>query len=265
MHTERKEIIRYEGISKNFGHKSVLENVSFSILDGEIFGVIGMSGSGKTTLLNLITGYIWPSDGSVTVLGNKFGSVDIRPVRRKIGLISSALFERIPYGDSFRDVVVSGKFGSIGIYDDTTDDDISRADELTVFLGRENIADSPYRVLSFGERQSALIGRALMADPEILILDEPCEGLDIAARENILRCIDSLIGNPKGPVVLLVTHRVEEISSGITHAAVMKDGRIISTGTKKENLTSGILQESLGVDLELVRNNGRYYAHVKDL
>src|SRR3989339_939167 len=239
-----EEIVSIKEVTLIRDNRKILDNINLSINKGEHWVLLGHNGCGKTTLLNLITGYIWPSDGSVTVLGNKFGSVDIRPVRRKIGLISSALFERIPYGDSFRDVVVSGKFGSIGIYDDTTDDDISRADELTVFLGRENIADSPYRVLSFGERQSALIGRALMADPEILILDEPCEGLDIAARENILRCIDSLIGNPKGPVVLLVTHRVEEISSGITHAAVMKDGRIISTGTKKENLTSGILQES---------------------
>ena len=258
-----KKIVSIENVSLLRGDRNILDNVSLTINHGEHWALLGHNGCGKTTLLNLIIGYIWPSDGKVTVLGNEYGNVDIRSVRRRIGLVSSALFERIPNGDSFRDVVLSGKFGSIGIFEDITSEDVKKADGLISFLGRERIAENPYRVLSFGERQSALIGRALMADPEILILDEPCEGLDIAARENVLRAIDSLIENPDGPAVLLVTHRVEEIARGITHTAVMKNGKIIGAGPKADSLTTGILRESLGVELELIRDNGRLYTFIK--
>jgi iron complex transport system ATP-binding protein len=259
----KMKIISLENVSLFREQNKILDNVSLDIYKGEHWALIGHNGCGKTTLLNVITGYLWPTDGKVTILGEEYGQTDIRRIRKRIGMVSSALFERIPYNDTFLDVVLSGMFGSLGVYDEISDEDKKKALVIADFLGHADIVKRPYRVLSFGERQSALLGRALMAEPEILILDEPCEGLDIPSREKILLYIDILTGKPEAPAIIFVTHRVEEISSGITHAALMKSGRIIEQGFKEEKLTSETFKKAMGIDLELVRNNGRIYAHIK--
>ncbi len=242
--------------------RTIIDNVSFVIRPGEHWALLGPNGCGKTTIVQLATGYIWPSTGKVTVLGGEYGHVDISEYRKKIGLVSSALFEKIPYSDTFRDVIISGRYGSFGIWSEIPPGDRIKADEIIDLLNCREIADRPYRVLSFGERQAALIGRAFMADPKLLILDEPFEGLDIAARERMLRLIDSLIERKNGTTLLLITHRVEEIAAGISHAAIMAPGRMLAAGVKENTLTDSILSRAMNVHVELAKKNGRFYAQV---
>jgi iron complex transport system ATP-binding protein len=244
------------------GGKCILEDVRLKVNPGEHWAILGPNGSGKTTLLTLITAYSWPTRGTVTVLGGRYGTVDVQEKRRRIGMVSSALFERVPPRETLFDVVLSGRYGSLGIYEKPRETDLSRAAEIVDFLDCGAISGRPYGVLSFGERQRALIGRALMPEPRILILDEPCEGLDIHARENILSRLDFLMRVPDGPALLLVTHRIEEIPPGITHALVMKNGRVLAAGLKLATVTSPILTEAMGIGIEVLRRNERMYAVV---
>ena len=263
MTQDNQPIIQIDNISLNRSTTAILSDISLSVHPGEHWAILGPNGSGKTTLINIITAYLWPSSGTVTVLGDRYGSVDIRDKRRHIGIVSSAMFERIPPRETMADVVLSGHYGSLGIFDEASEGDRSRAREIMDFLHCEHLADSPYSVLSFGERQRALIGRALMAEPDILILDEPCEGLDINARETLLNRLDSLIATPGGPALLLVTHRIEEIPSGMTHALILKDGMVLSSGTKGEVITSKILSGAMNIGIDVVMRNGRLFAVVR--
>ena len=255
-------LIELDHISLNRGGRPILRDVSFTLRPGEHWAMLGPNGSGKTTLLTIITAYTWPMEGAVTVFGERYGEVDIRAVRQKIGMVSSALFERVPPRDTLFDVILSGRFASLGIWDKPRESDMDRARGIAEFLDCASIADRPYGVLSFGERQRALIGRALMPEPRILILDEPCEGLDMHARETLLSRLDSLIARPDGPSLFMVTHRVEEIPPGITHALVLKEGRILAAGEKDAVITSGTLSEAMNISIEVLRRNGRMFAVV---
>ena len=248
-----------DNISFVRNNRYILSNISLTVNDGEHWVILGPNGCGKTTLTNIISAYVWPSNGTVTVLGDRYGTVDIREKRRQIGLVSSALFERVPYRETLFDVIVSGCFGSLGIFNEPSDSDYAKARDTIKFLHCEHLADIPYGVLSFGERQRALIGRALMSNPQLLILDEPCEGLDINARELILNRIESLINDPDGPVIIMVTHHVEEIPPGISHALILKDGSVLSSGPKMEVITSENLTEAMDVDIEILIKNSRLF------
>ena len=255
-------LIELDHINFSRAGQLILEDVSLTVNSGEHWAILGPNGSGKTTLLTLITAYAWPTDGAVTVLGDRYGTVDIREKRRKIGIVSSSLFERVPPGETLFDVVISGRYASLGIYEEQCEADRDRARGIVAFLDCASIADRPYGVLSFGERQRALIGRALMPSPRILILDEPCEGLDIHAREIILHHLDTLAASPDGHALLLVTHRVEEIPPGITHALVMKNSRVLASGEKQATVTSEILTEAMGIGVEILHRSGRLFAVV---
>lgn len=255
-------VISLEHITVTRAGHAIIDDVSLTVGTGEHWTIVGPNGCGKTTLLKVIDGYLWPSRGTVTVTGDRYGEIDLREKRRRIGLVSSALFERIRPRDTFREVVRSGHTGTLGAWGDIVDDDDGRAEEVIGFLGFGHVIDSRYDVLSFGERQAALIGRALMANPEVLLLDEPCEGLDLAARERLLTTVDTLIADEHGPAVLLVTHRIEEIAAGITHAAVMQNGHIVAAGPVHETLTGDILSGVYGVPVTIIRRNGRMAALV---
>jgi iron complex transport system ATP-binding protein len=255
-------LIDARNISLSRNGRPILDNVSLTINSGEHWALLGPNGSGKTTLLTIITAYTWPMEGSVDVFGERYGSVDIREVRKRIGMVSSALFERVPPRDSLFDVVLSGRFASLGMWEEPSATDRERAREIIAFLDCERIADRPYGVLSFGERQRALIGRALMPDPRLLILDEPCEGLDMHSRENILNRLDTLASSAEGPSLLLVTHRVEEIPPRISHAIILKEGRILASGEKDKTITSENLTAAMDIGIDILRRNGRLYAVV---
>jgi iron complex transport system ATP-binding protein len=256
-------VVSLRGIALFRGERPVLQDISLTIRAGEHWVILGPNGSGKSTLLDVIAGYLWPSEGEVSVLGSKYGRVDLRLKRRQIGLVTSALFERIPGRETCLEVVLSGRFASFGLYDKVREPDLDRAREIVAFLGCRHAESRPFGLLSFGERQLTLIGRALMAEPRLLILDEPCEGLDLGAREKILGVIESLSTPNGGPTLLLVTHRVEEIPPGISHALVLKEGRVLAAGPKETTLTSEALTLALDHEIELMRMKGRYYALVK--
>jgi len=252
-------VIELEGVTLTRNGRRILEDINLVVRRGEHWAILGPNGCGKTTLLNVTAAYLWPTEGTVSVLGDRYGTVDIREKRRRIGFVSSALFERIPPRETFLDVVLSGRHASLGMYDEPGERDREKARRLVSSLECEGVSGRPYGSLSFGERQKALIGRALMADPGILMLDEPCEGLDMRSRERILGLMDTLTGDGT-PTVLLVTHRVEEIPPGITHAALMNGGEITAAGAKNDVLTSRNVSDAMETDIEILRRDGRFIA-----
>ncbi|MBC7357285.1 MAG: ABC transporter ATP-binding protein [Desulfacinum sp.] len=240
--------------------KEILRRISWRVEPGQHWAVVGANGSGKTTLLLLLAGYLWPTRGAVTVLGKTFGQVDLRELRKSIGWVGSFLQERIPPGQRPLDLIVGGKFASIGVFDTPTEADYEKARRLARRLGCDHVLESPYGVLSQGEKQRMLIARALMCDPRLLILDEPCSGLDVVAREHLLATLDTLGSSPDGPTLVLVTHHLEEITPAFSHVLLLKDGRCLAHGPKDGVLTAENLQEAFGLPMHVERRGGRYWA-----
>lgn len=231
-----RPIAELTGNSFHRGATKILDGIDWTIREGEHWALIGPNGSGKTTLLKILSGTEWPSSGKVRILGKPFGKTDLRELRTHIGWVSSYLAEKVPEQDSVEAIVISGKHASFGIYKDITSVDRAHALELLEFLGCAYIKDRTFAVLSQGERQKALIARALMAKPKLLILDEPCTGLDMKARENVLRSVSRICTEKKATVVY-VTHHIGEIVAEITHALMLREGRVFFRGSRKEALT----------------------------
>jgi iron complex transport system ATP-binding protein len=219
----------------------------------------GANGSGKTTLLRLLAGYLWPTSGTITVLGHRFGTVDLRELRKRIGWVGSFLEAQIPPGQDPLELVVSGKFASIGIFETPALADYEEAREIAARLGCERVFDRPYGVLSQGEKQRLLIARALLPRPSLLILDEPCAGLDLVAREQLLQTLETLGRSEKAPTLVFVTHHLEEIMPVFGHVLLLKDGRCLAQGPKCDVLDSARLSEAFGIPLEVSREAERYW------
>ncbi len=259
---ERTDWIRLEKVCFIRSRKTILDGVSWRVNPGEHWAVVGANGSGKTTLLLLLAGYLWPTRGSVTVLGRRFGQVDLRELRRKIGWVGSFLQEQVPPNQRPVDLIVSGKFASIGVFEKPSRKDYLRARELARELGCDSVLDRPYGVLSQGEKQRVLIARALMTHPKLLILDEPCSGLDLVAREHLLETLDRLGRRPHGPALILVAHHLEEIMPVFSHALLLKGGRCLARGLKEEVLTPSLLSEAFGRSVSVRTEGGRYWARL---
>lgn len=256
--------IKLEDVSFVRNRRIILEQIKWSVNPGEHWVVLGANGSGKTTLLQLLAGYLWPTRGRITVLGQKFGHTDLRELRKKIGWVGSFLQVQIPPAQSPLDFIVSGKFASIGIFEKPEEEDYRQAHEVASRLRCERILQSPYGVLSQGEKQRLLIARALIHNPELVILDEPCAGLDIVAREQLLQILEELGRSPNAPTLIYVTHHLEEIVSAFNHALLLKDGRIQALGRKEHIISSALLSESFGIPLEVVTNGSRYWAQISE-
>lgn len=252
--------IELEAVSFVRGGRAILDNISWSVRPGEHWTVFGSNGSGKTTLLRLLAGYLWPTRGAITVLGERFGNVDLRELRKRIGWVGSFLEAQIPPNQKPLDLVVSGKFASIGIYEKPEAEDYDRALRLVRELECEAILDSPYGVLSQGEKQRLLIARALVHDPSLLILDESCAGLDLLAREQLLGTLQRLGSKEDSPNMVFVTHHLEEIVPVFEHALLLKKGRVLAAGPTSEVLDPSILSRAFGTRIEVSRNGDRYSA-----
>jgi len=237
---------------------AILRRIDWTVRAGEHWVVLGANGSGKTSLLSALTGYLPPSSGEVAVLGRKFGEFDWRELRKAVGLVSSSIRQRIDDGETALETVVSGKTAMLNFWGRITAADRKRALELLRQVDGRALADRPWLFLSQGERQRVLIARALMAELRLLILDEPCAGLDPVAREQFLRFIEKLMARKGGPTLVLVTHHVEEIVPGFSHVLVIKGGRTLAAGPVGETLTSRLLSEAFGARLALSRRQGRY-------
>lgn len=224
--------------------KEILHDINWTVNEGEHWAVLGLNGAGKTTLLNMVNGYIWPTTGKVTVLNRKFGTVDIRELRKKIGWVSSSLGERVNGRHMVKDIIVSGKFAAVGIlYEDPTAADFAKAVGLISQLGIKHLAEKPYDVCSNGEKQKILIARALMADPKLLILDEATSGLDFVAREELLETINNLALEKVAPTIIFVTHHIEEVLPLFSHTLLLKDGTVFAQGARRVILTDENMSE----------------------
>lgn len=241
-------------------NKTILDRVSWEVKRGEHWCLLGLNGSGKTTLLNMINGYIWPTSGSVSVLDKRFGTFDLRELRKHIGWVSTSLQQKLYGHETVEKIVLSGKFATIGLYDDIEETDEEKALSLIRLLGCERLLNRTYDTLSQGERQRVLIGRALMASPKLLILDEPCTGLDIFARDQLLHMIQSIAREPDAPTLIYVTHHVEEIMPCFNKALLIKEGTVFSSGNTADQLISAHLSEFFHARIEVRQELGNRYS-----
>ena len=236
----------------------ILKDVSWEVARGEHWVILGANGSGKTSLLSALTGYLTPTDGEITVLGETFGASDWRELRKHIGLVSSAIRQMVPDEENALTTVVSGKDAMIGYWGDTKISDRKIARQLLRKVEAEYLADRPWLVLSQGERQRVLIARSLMARPRLLILDEPCAGLDPVARVQFLNFLPRLGTQRAAPALVLVTHHVEEIMPAFSHALLLREGRVIAAGERARVLTSALLSKTFAAPLRIAHRRQRY-------
>ena len=259
MSVPRRErsILSIRHLTMNRGATRILDDLSWQINRGERWVILGANGSGKTSLLAVLTGYLNASAGEMTVLGNRYGATDWRELRKKIGIVSSHLGQRIPDAEPALDTVISGKYAMIDYWGKVRKSDRLAAINILRKVEALPLIDRPWTVLSQGERQRIMIGRALMAQPALLILDEPCAGLDPVARMHFLDFLERLGRNRRGPSLILVTHHVEEILPMVTHALLLKCGRVHAAGPIDEVLTSAKLSATFGASMQLrkVREN----------
>jgi iron complex transport system ATP-binding protein len=221
--------------------------------------VLGPNGSGKTTLLQLAGGHLHPSEGTVDILGRRVGRVDLRALRRRIGLVSASVTRTLRPGLASVDVVMTGRYAALETWwQDYTDADRERARGLLAEAGFAAVADRPFGVISEGERQQVLLARALMGDPELLLLDEPAAGLDVAGRERLVRSLRRLAADPATPPIVFVTHHVEEIPPSFTSLLLLRGGRPVACGPLTEVLTSETLSECFRLPLRVRREDDRW-------
>jgi iron complex transport system ATP-binding protein len=240
---------------------TLINDITWRVDEADRWVIIGPNGAGKTTLLQVVSAQIHPTAGVAGLLGEVLGTVDVFELRPRIGLTSASLAERIPRGERVHDVVVSASYAVLGRWREAYDElDHERATELLVQLRIDHLANRTFGTLSEGERKRVQIARALMTDPELLLLDEPAAGLDLAGREALVRTLGELAQDPYAPASVLVTHHVEEIPTGVTHAMLMKQGEVVAAGPLAEALTAENLTTAFDLDLALSHNGGRFAA-----
>ncbi len=261
---DARAIVELQDVSVTRSGRSILGGVSWTVRDGERWAVLGPNGSGKTTLISIVATYLWPSRGSVTILGQRIGHVDVRQLRRGIAITSAAIAANIPPQLSAREVVLAGATGALAPWWDVQSAEaIVRAGELLDLVGCAVLADRPFELLSSGERQRVQIARALMLDPALLLLDEPAAGLDLGARETLARLLARLNDDRRLEGIVMVTHHVEEIPEGTTHALVLAGGRTIASGPIEDVVTSGVLSRAFGLPLAVHRHGRRFSARAE--
>jgi iron complex transport system ATP-binding protein len=240
---------------------TLLSEVYWKVSEGERWVIIGPNGAGKTTMLQICAAQLHPTRGSAWVLGRQLGRVDVFELRPRIGVASAAVADHIPRGESVRDVVLSAAYGVTGrwreIYEDV---DYAQAEELMFQLRIDHLAKRTFGTLSEGERKRVQIARALMTDPELLLLDEPASGLDLAAREDLVDTISDICEDPLAPTTVMVTHHVEEIPLGATHVLLLNHGRVVASGPLDTTLNSELLSRTFQWPLEVSCVEGRWSA-----
>jgi len=236
-------VVNMKDVSWRRNGLSILRGINWTVRRGEHWAIIGLNGSGKTSLLNMINGYVFPTTGEVEVLGNKFGACDLRKLRKSIGWVSSSLQENLHIQETVMEIVLSGKFASIGLYDKVGGGVSRKASHLIEQFGCTSLTERKYFTLSQGEKQKVLLARALMSSPKLLILDEPCTGLDIFARESFLSLVQHIGSKRNGPTLLYVSHHVEEILPVFTHTLLLRKGSVHSSGKKELVLTRASLMD----------------------
>jgi iron complex transport system ATP-binding protein len=253
-----KTILAVSELRVERGDTTILDGVSWRVDHGQHWAILGANGSGKTSLLSALTGYLTPTAGEISLLGKNYGHADWRELRKQIGLVSSAVRQMMADDEPALETVASGKYAMIDFWGRLTRADKIRARQILRQIECVHLAERPWRVLSQGERQRVLIGRALMGRPRVLILDEPCAGLDPAAREHFLQFLQRLGKSRNAPTLVLVTHHVEEIMPVFSHVLILKDGKVLATGKKSDVLNSRNLSHAFNARMKLQTAGKRY-------
>ena len=254
-------VLEFAGVTVRRGDAVLLDSIDWTVEEDERWVVLGPNGAGKTTLLQVASAQLHPTTGVAGILEEVLGTVDVFELRPRIGLTSAALAERIPRGETVRDVVVSASYGVVGRWREQYDElDHVRAARLLEELGVVSLAERTFGTLSEGERKRVQIARALMSDPELLLLDEPAAGLDLGGREDLVSTLSVLAMDPDSPATVLVSHHVEEIPPGFSHALLLREGRVVAAGLLDQVLTEQHLSETFGMPLLIQQSAGRWSA-----
>ncbi|WP_232084268.1 ABC transporter ATP-binding protein [Arthrobacter sp. SO5] len=255
------DVLEMAAVSVVRGAKTLLNKVDWQVKEGERWVILGPNGAGKTTLLQVAAARIHPTSGMAGILEEILGAVDVFELRPRIGLSSAALANQIPEHEKVLNVVVTAAYGVTGRWREGYErDDERRAFALLNEWGMGPLLNRPFASLSEGERKRVQIARALMTDPELLLLDEPAAGLDLGGREDLVHRLSELARDEDAPAIVLVTHHLEEVPPGFTHAMLMRDGRVVAQGPLEDVLTAGNLSETFGLPLDVSVAAGRYTA-----
>ena len=273
MHTPRRDartpgappetaaVLRLAGVSFVRDGRTILDRIDWRVAPGDRWVVLGPNGSGKTSLCRIASLHLHPSGGKVDVLGQRFGRTDARELRARIGMTSQALADRMRPGLTATEIVFTGRHAALAPWWHRYDEsDRARAESLLARFGCSALAASRYATLSAGERQRVLLARALMAGPALLVLDEPTAGLDLAGREQLVAMLADVAADDATEAIVLVTHHVDEIPPGITHALILAEGRAVAAGPVEDILTADTLSRAFGLPLVLERRGSRWFA-----
>jgi len=255
------DVLELEDVTVVREGRALVDQVSWSVKEGERWVILGPNGAGKTTLLNVASSYLFPSSGTATILGETLGKVDVFELRPRIGVAGIAMAEKLPKRQTVLQTVLTAAYGmTAGWNEDYEDVDEQRARAFLDRLGMSDYLDRKFGTLSEGERKRTLIARALMTDPELLLLDEPAAGLDLGGREDLVSRLSTLAADPDAPTCVLVTHHVEEIPPGYTHGMLLREGGVVAQGLLSDVMTDENLSTTFDLPLQVQRRRDRYTA-----
>ncbi|RIX34373.1 ABC transporter ATP-binding protein [Corynebacterium falsenii] len=254
-------IIDMRGVSVVREGREILAPLDWQVELDERWSIIGPNGAGKTTLMRLASAQMFPTTGTVTLVGEQMGKVDLREIRTAIGMSSSALAHRVPGDELVKDIVISAGYDVLGRWREEYDSmDEERAIDTLESIGAYHLAEQTWGTLSEGERKRTLIARALMTDPELLLLDEPGAGLDLGGREDLVGLLSDLADDPDSPAIVMITHHVEEIPPGFTHGMLLDEGHVVAQGMLEDIMTSDNLTRTFHQPIEVTQDDGRWFA-----
>lgn len=253
-------MITMRDVSLRREENQILDHVSLNIQKGENWVILGRNGSGKTTILEMLTGYLFPSSGRIEVLGNVYGECDVREVRKEIGYISPNLLEKLNLSDPVWEVVATGAYAFLRFYQEIPEEVKEKALKLLEGMNLGKLSYHPLGTLSQGERKKVMLARSLMSEPKLLIMDEPCAGLDLYEREKMLAEVERL--GERDITVVYVTHHVEEIMPLFTHVALIRDGKIAGAGPKQEVLNDEMIKQTYDIPARIEWEGGRPWIKV---
>lgn len=252
-----------EKVDLTLGTRAVLVDVSLKLPAGRISAIVGPNGCGKSTLARMLCGFLYPTRGSVTVLGHRLGQVNVHDLRHRVKLVQPTPVHEPDFRMTVFDVILTGAFGTIDLHDAVTDEHRARAEQLIEEIWLQTVRDSAFRHCSSGERMRTQIARALMTKPELLLLDEPTNGLDLPSREQLLTTLDWITEQADAPAIVIITHHLEELPIATKHAVLMSRGKIIAAGEPGLVLTSEQLTRAFDLPIDVHQEAGRFFAKAR--